>query len=103
MTMWTKLYNWFKDLGTPNWLRKLTEYLTFNILYPVLEAIKDEGIDTLKRLIVKAANMPDLNPTQKARWVYREFKEGFGKDITSSAINLAIELLVSQLKKQGII
>lgn len=101
--MFQKLYDWFKGLTTPPWLNSLCTYLLENVIIPTLTQIGKDAIALLEDLIVNASKK-DWTNAQKFGYVIEEFRESWGGDkIKDHILNLVIELLISQLKVQGII
>lgn len=97
------VYDFFKNLVSPSWLKQLTQWLNDNILMPYLRELGEQGVAKIESLIVKASRM-DCSGEDKFKWVFTEFKDWATHiKVTDSLINLCIEVLLARLRKQGIV
>lgn len=106
MGIFQKAYDWFKGLKSPEWFIKLTDYIMSNIIIPVLTDLAEGHINELKNLIMRADKHTEWSGEQKFEYVFNGFKaslDGWEIEIKDHTINLLIEMIFSQLKKQGFI
>ena len=102
-SIFQRLSDWIESWVLPPWLAELLKVINSDILLPILSEIGQSGVDFLMAQII-AESKKDIPGADKIKNVSDSFKETFSiKNISDRAINLAIELLVSRLTKQGLI
>lgn len=103
ITIFQKLYNLFRDMKTPDWYLRFTDYVFNNIIKEALTILGEQLLEEIKRLCVQASQK-DWTNRQKANWVFDQFRASITLPaLTDSMLNLIIEMCVSELKKKGII
>ena len=103
MSIFQSAADFIKKLVSPPWLKQITQWLNDNVLMPYLRQLGEQGVAKMESLIVKASRM-DCSGDDKFKWVFTEFKDWATHiKVTDSMINLAIEVLLARLKKQGIV
>ena len=104
MKFFQGIYNWLETRKSPKWFVDLTRWLQDHVVVPTLQQIGKDGVIVLQNLVMKAKDM-DATPTEKFRWVSKEFIKTYGdaSKLRTSAINLGIELIYQELKVKGFI
>ena len=100
-----KIYDWFKNWQTPNWLRALLRELN-DLMFAILKSVSQSYIQYLQTKIIEASQHKDWSNDQKFNFVFLEAKKGFvdfAITLKDSEINMLIEQLVNLLKKYGVI
>ena len=92
------IYDWLKNLTTPKWLKELLGEIQEVIIAAMLQ-IGKTYVSGLVDQIITVADM-DISNTSKFKKVFDWGKKNI-PDIKDSTLNLAIECLVSMLKKTG--
>jgi len=102
MNPFQKTYNFFKNLKTPHWLERAFA-MAQDIVEDALVALGEEAVNFLRVQIFEQAKSNAPNE-QKFKNVVLAFK-GKYKDfnISDSMLNIAIEILLGVLKKEGIL
>jgi len=92
------MYDFIKNIHTPNWLKKLLEEIQGIIISTILNI----GKEYLLQLEEKIIEAQDTGMSWEAKWEY-VFKWGKANipNIKDSSLNLAIELLVNLLKQRN--
>lgn len=103
VSRWTRIYAWLDNLATPQWFVDLTDWLTLNVVNPALKAFAKAEIDFMRNQIIRAARNKDWSSQDKFEHVRGSLYESYErtKELPSSMVNLAIELLVSAEKQKG--
>ena len=97
-----KCYNWFKNLSTPEWLIRFFNKVQ-TIAVDVLKVLGEEAIQHLQNSIIEQSRK-DIPNVEKLQNVVNDFKETFTIPyITDSMLNLAIELILQELKQDEVI
>ena len=100
--MFQKMANWIKSIKTPAWLVSLGDILQ-SVVKDTFQILGKEATDFLKSEIFKQATR-DIPGKDKAKNVYNAFKDQYKEvEVSDRIINLAIELLLSQLVESKIV
>lgn len=101
MNPFQKAADWIRSRTTPAWLKWLLDILK-GIVVDVVKIIGKEAMQFLQTEIMMVAKL-DMTGTEKARYVADSFRARYTMaTVTDSMLNLAIELLVAQLKKSQV-
>lgn len=93
------IYDWIKNLQTPEWLKEVHE-----IIKSILATVSKELWSTLTTLVFEASKNDQLTPEGKFKYVVEEFKQRWGGvEIKDSILNLLLELAVQYLKVKSVI
>lgn len=102
MELFQKLYDFFKNLPVPEWLKKLISEIN-DIIINVLTQIGKEALEAIKTKIIEVAG-EDLTNEEKFKRVFEYAKIALNlTHLKDSAINLAIEMLFNILKKEKLV
>ena len=104
MNIWQRIYNWFRSLRYPAWLRPYIQELN-DIMIMILKKAGQAYIDYLKGKIIEAAKENWTNK-EKFNWVLDQAKIGlkeFTIELKDDELKAIIDYFVSTFKKQGII
>lgn len=102
MSLFQRAYDFFKNLTTPPWLKRVLG-ITLTILEEAILIIGREAYAYLQTLII-AESKKDIPGQQKLINVYNGFKENYTwVNISDHLLNLIIEALVAFLKREEII
>ena len=95
-------YNWWRNLRTPPWLKRLLG-IAQTVLEQIFALIKEDGKDFLKDQIYQQSKL-DIDGTEKLKNVANAFKEKYlNISMPRSWLNLAIEFLLAELKLNGVV
>lgn len=97
MSIFQNVYDWIKNIKTPNWLRALLQEIQ-DILVATILSIGKEYLDqiTAKILEVNGQNIP---PEMKFKIVFN-FSKNLLPQAKDSVLNALINLLVLRMKEQ---
>jgi len=96
------LYDRIRNFKTPEWMKILLG-IAEDVLTQVFEIIKEEGKNFLKDEIYKQSKL-DISGTEKLQNVANAFKKKYFEiSIPRSWLNMAIDVLLTELKKSGAI
>ena len=102
MNLFQKAYDWIKATKTPKWLLRILGVVE-DIAIEVFLQIGKEAIDYLREQIFAQASL-DISGREKLENVVKNFREHYiGINITDYMLNIAIELLLGELKQSGIL
>lgn len=98
------IYDFIKELNFPPWIHEFLKYIYEHVILPSLKQLGQECIRDLQRYIIEASHHEDWSGEQKFEFVKNSFIATWGEDkVKDRILNLTIELVVNQLKEQGII
>ena len=92
------IFDWFKNkfLGLPKWAKDILTAI-WDLLKSILLQVGQDYLDRLKNKIVEASGL-SLSNDDKFKMVFK-YAKTLLPQMKDSALNLLIETLVSQLKK----
>ena len=105
MTIFNKIANWLKALKTPKWLVEMYQYILDKIRFPVLQKLGKEAINDLQKYIIEASHHDEWSGVEKLKYVRDKFIPEWKVklNLTDSLINMAIELVLQEMKSKGFI
>ena len=102
MNPFQRAYDIIKGLKTPEWLKRILNVVE-DIAKEVFTQLGKEAMEYLRDAIFKQANL-DITGKEKLENVVKGFREHYiGINITDYMLNIAIELLLGELKQSGIL
>ena len=100
MSIFQKAYDWIASFKTPRWLKAFLQEIQ-DMLVATLLQIGKEYLKNLENKILEVADM-NIPSDQKFMIVFTWGKQNI-PNIKDSILNLAIEILVSLLKKNSFV
>lgn len=101
MSIFQTIYDKIKNFRSPDWYVYFMDKLQ-EMIWELVTQVAMENIQKIKVQIIEISKMNDLNNQQKFQLV-KEFTINLLPQTKESMINLLIELLVNQLKKERVV
>ena len=103
MNIFTTIGNWLRALRVPQWLKDVFSYIINKIVFPLFSKLGEEAMQDLERYIIDAGHHEEWSGIEKITYVKDRFAEEWKEklNLTDSIINLAIELVLQEMKSKG--